>query len=387
LADVKDGKLDIDVESPVTVELGFDTAGVAADKLPFASAAFSAMMKLPGAGGTYLMVTDGSDADANAAEPGKKLRITDLTAGEFVLSVATRPKPDAQNLPDAGVVPINPGAFRASQTVSLKAGESKSVEFHYVPLDVTAYKGDRTAVLRIAKADGAPAAGRSVSVTWHDGHYGSLPVFSGVVPDSGEIAVKGITDRVAEGVGSEPYTVFVDKQRVGVFRLAGKANTEPFPFTVPPGPGDVAPDVELVNIATGDRAKLSDFRGKVVCLEFWATWCGPCREPMRKLNQSAADRRDAWKDKVAVVALSIDETAELVKPDIAARGLTNLDHYWSGSQEANGWQSPAARAFAVSGVPTSFLIGADGKILWRGHPADNSDGKDLPGRIEAAIPR
>jgi hypothetical protein len=47
--------------------------------------------------------------------------------------------------------------------------------------------------------------------------------------------------------------------------------------------------------------------------------------------------------------------------------------------------SPAARAFVVSGVPTSLVIGRDGRILWRGHPADTTDGKDLAGRIEAAL--
>ena len=95
--------------------------------------------------------------------------------------------------------------------------------------------------------------------------------------------------------------------------------------------------------------------------------------------------RNVWKDRVAIVPVSIDSASELVTQDVSRRGLSQLDHHWSGDEEATGWTSPAARAFVVSGVPTLFIIDRDGRILWCGNPNDTSDGKDLVGRIEAAL--
>jgi len=105
---------------------------------------------------------------------------------------------------------------------------------------------------------------------------------------------------------------------------------------------------------------------------------------MRKLNELAVTKDDAWRDRVAVVPVSIDTSLDMVKKDVAQRGLTNLQHYWSGSNETDLWNSPAAQAFAVSGVPTAFVIGRDGRILWRGHPLVDPDGKDLAARVDAA---
>jgi hypothetical protein len=49
------------------------------------------------------------------------------------------------------------------------------------------------------------------------------------------------------------------------------------------------------------------------------------------------------------------------------------------------WDSPAARAFAINSVPTSLIVGTDGRILWRGHPLDGQGDKDLAARIALAL--
>jgi hypothetical protein len=95
---------------------------------------------------------------------------------------------------------------------------------------------------------------------------------------------------------------------------------------------------------------------------------------LQKLRQAHSD----WGDKVAVVPLSIDDTLDIVRHHVNKRGWTNTFNVWAGD---GGWGSAPAKAFRVSGVPTTYLIDAQGKIVVAGHPA----ALPIEEKVEAAL--
>jgi thiol-disulfide isomerase/thioredoxin len=269
----------------------------------------------------------------------------------------------------------------------LVAGQTHQVEFRYVRPDLNAYRGDRTAVVRIKRRDGQPATGVKVSIGYYDGHYGTIPVFSGQVPKTGEIVLTGITDRLPKRPWLFGYVVRIGKdQRVlGCFQFQTNSDLESFTFQLPLQIGDVAPDVDLVNVATGQHKRLGSLRGKFVCLDFWMTWCEYCQETIQKLDQARAENRERWNDRVTVVPIAMDEEPESVVGHLKERGWNHLDHYWAGPWMSYPLDSAPARAFCLDSAPRSFLIGPDGRILWQGHPLAKVSGMDLLDRIRETL--
>jgi len=375
LADLKQGVLEIDVPLPATLDVSFAPGEHAANDGPFKSGWLNVMRQIQG--NSYLDVASSGDATLTP-----KLKLTDLAPGNYLITARTQPKDETKAPPGEE---INVGAYFDRKSLTLKAGQAERIDFRSAPFDPNAFRGKRTAVVRIRTPDGKPAKDRKASIRYFDGHYGSLNVYSGPVPESGEIVLSEITDKVSLQSSYGPYDVRVEGKHVGFFRFTKETPSQEFEFALAPAAGDMAPDVELTRLETGEAVRLSSLRGKLVFLEFWATWCGPCQEPMAKLNALADEQIPAWKDRVAIVTVSIDAERARAKTHVQQRGWNKLNHFWAGGGSEADFDSPAARAFVVSGVPEAFLIGPDGRILWRGHPLEKFGGKDAKVRIEDAI--
>lgn len=117
--------------------------------------------------------------------------------------------------------------------------------------------------------------------------------------------------------------------------------------------GELAPDFTLENL-DGEEVSLSDYRGKLVLLNFWATWCGYCDAEMPDLNKLNDENED-----IVVLAVDVKETKETVQ-----KYITKGEYEFEVLLDTKG---AIAQTYLVGGYPTSYFIDKEG-ILQAGYP-------------------
>src|SRR5947209_2546422 len=141
-------------------------------------------------------------------------------------------------------------------------------------------------------------------------------------------------------------------------------SSEPFP----------APDISVADGA-GQTTRWSDLRGKLVLINLWATWCGPCLREMPSLERL----QSRLGERIAVLAVSEDRGGnKAVEPFIEKLGLKSVKIYIDPKSEVG-------HAFEVRGLPTSFLIGRNGKVLGRVEGAAEWDSPKILGVLEPLL--
>ncbi|NQX41040.1 Peroxiredoxin [Pedobacter steynii] len=127
--------------------------------------------------------------------------------------------------------------------------------------------------------------------------------------------------------------------------------------------GQQAPDF-TINGLDGKPVKLTDFKGKYVLLDFWASWCMPCRQE----NPNLVKAYNTYKGKnFTVLGISLDKDPGAWKNAIAADQLA-----WSHAGELKDFEGPTVRLYQIEAIPSSFLLDPNGKIL-----AKNLRGEEL----------
>jgi cytochrome c biogenesis protein CcmG/thiol:disulfide interchange protein DsbE len=155
---------------------------------------------------------------------------------------------------------------------------------------------------------------------------------------------------------------------------AGKADARPVQTAAGTEAGAMMPEYSAMNL-DGTRFELASRRDRIVLLNVWATWCGPCRYEIPELQRI----HDAYgKRGFEVVGVSVDEgEAESVRQFVAENKMTYpvvLDP-----------QGKLANVLETSVLPTSVLIGRDGRILWKKVGAILEGDEELKNAIEKAL--
>lgn len=135
--------------------------------------------------------------------------------------------------------------------------------------------------------------------------------------------------------------------------------------------GHPAPEMSLPD-PNGKTVRLSDLKGKVVLIDFWASWCGPCR----KNNPHLVEIYHKYHDKgLEIYGVSIDEKGSEWRQAIQQDQLD-----WVQVNDNKGWYAPSVFAYDLEAIPASFLLDKDGIIQ-----KVNLEGKKLESAIETLL--
>ena len=132
-----------------------------------------------------------------------------------------------------------------------------------------------------------------------------------------------------------------------------------------------APNLTM-NDLNGKPVSISDFKGKYVLIDFWASWCGPCRQE----NPNVVAAYNRFKDKnFTILGVSLDEDKAAWQKAIAKDNLT-----WTHMSDLKQWESAAVQTYGIEGIPFNVLVDPTGKII-----ANYLRGEELPNKLAEVL--
>ncbi len=115
----------------------------------------------------------------------------------------------------------------------------------------------------------------------------------------------------------------------------------------------------------GESVDLKQFSGKIVVVDFWATWCGPC---MAEAPHMVEINKKFSSEGLQILGVSLDSDAQAMMAVAKEKGFE-----WPQIFGGRVWQSPQSVAWGIESIPATYIVGPDGVILWKGHPGGGLD--------------
>ena len=117
--------------------------------------------------------------------------------------------------------------------------------------------------------------------------------------------------------------------------------------------GKKAIDFNMKDLDDNDLS-LEQYRGKVVLLDFWAVWCGPCIAEMPNVKQVYEKYKD---ENFQIIGISLDESRDALVGYLEKEGIT-----WPQFFDGNGWRNQVAGMYGINAIPHTYLIDGEGVI-------------------------
>ncbi|HUR67460.1 MAG TPA: TlpA disulfide reductase family protein, partial [Chitinophagaceae bacterium] len=191
------------------------------------------------------------------------------------------------------------------------------------------------------------------------GYYQSTSNYAG----SG---LKGLSDDEVKQVVEETAAKFPTHQGVATIKSSLQASAQGWV-------GQQAPEIALPDPA-GKEIKLSSFRGKYVLVDFWASWCGPCRAE----NPNVVKAYNKYKDKnFTILGVSLDQPG---KKDAWMKAVMDDGLTWTQVSDLSWWSSPVVPLYRIESIPYNVLVDPSGKIV-----GESLRGADLERKLDEVL--
>ena len=193
----------------------------------------------------------------------------------------------------------------------------------------------------------------------NEGHPATLAALEQLNIEKYSAAYKSVLKSLATSFSDSDYYVML-KKKYDASTTARTIPNQPPPKKTNRKNGQYAAGDEALDIVMADPEgnirKLSDLRGKVVLLDFWASWCGPCRRE----NPNVVKAYEKYNSQgFEVFSVSLDNNADRWKQAIEQDGLVWPYHVC----DMKKWRNAASQAYGISSIPYTMLIGRDGIII------------------------